>query len=579
MMEMPDESTRFASIVALAEARVDAKPAALAVMSAERSLTYRDLEREANRLAWALRGHGVGPDQLVAVCLPRSVTLVVVLLAILKAGGAYVPLSPADPPARLARLLAETRPTLLITTEPPGPDLAVPVWRLEQLPALSARQPDERPASDPHPANLAYITYTSGSTGQPKGVMVTHRGVANLADARQPMAVRSTDVVGFHSPLQFDASTYELWCTLAAGACLLVAPPDPVALADYRELASKASVLCLTPSLFNLLVDEGCHELGGLRLLNVGGEAIDPGHVDRLPGTALIMACYGPTEGTMLATAGPAAERTPDGRAPIGKPLLGCEVYLLGDDLGPTPAGETGELYLGGAGLARAYLGQPAQTAARFVADPARPGQRVYRTGDLARRLPDGELEFLGRVDDQVKLRGHRIEPAEIEHALLAHPDVLGAAVAVRPDSTGARRLAAYLVLVPGGDRARQIGEWLAQRLPEYLVPTHFVTLDSLPLNPNGKLDRLALPDLPATGHADGGGLPESRTEQLVAQVWSVACEREEVRLDDHFIDIGGDSLRALQIVAELAGHGHQVALADLFQHGTVRELAAYLDS
>ncbi len=553
-----------------------------------RGLTYQGLDREANRLAWALRAAGVGPDRLVAVCLPRSVTQVVVLLAILKAGGAYVPLSPADPPARLALLLAETKPVLLISAIW-RQNLACPVWNLEQLPALVAGQPDHRPALESHPDNLAYVTYTSGSTGQPKGVMITHRGVANLADPAQPMAVRSADVVGLHSPLPFDASTFELWCTLAAGACLLVAPPDPLTLADYRALAGQASVLCLTPSLFNLLVDEGCDELGRLRLLNVGGEAIDPAHADRLPGTAAVMHCYGPTEGTMLATAGPASARTPAGRVPIGGALAGCQAYVAGEDLRPVPAGVTGELYLAGAGLARAYLGQPALTAERFVPDPNQPGQRMYRTGDLARRLPGGQLEFAGRTDDQVKLRGHRIEPAEIEAALLAHPAVLGAAVAVRQDSTDTRRLVAYLVLTPdraapdraAPDRSGCIREWLGQRLPEYLVPSHLVTLDALPLSPNGKLDRQALPALadPAPPEAAGADLPGSQTERLVADVWSEACELDQIRLDDHFIDIGGDSLRALRVVAELASHGYHLALADLFQRGTVRELAAYLDS
>ncbi len=365
-------------VAALAEARADATPSAHAVISAGlsgtgRRLTYEALDRQANRLAWALREAGVGPDRLVAVCLPRSVTQVVVLLAILKAGGAYVPLSPADPPARLAQLLAQTRPVLLISAAHQQ-DLACPVWRLEQLPALVASQPEHRPALKLHPDNLAYVTYTSGSTGQPKGVMITHRGVANLAGLAQPMAVRSADVVGFHSPLQFDASTFELWCTLAAGACLLVAPPDPLTLADYRALAKQASVMCLTPSLFNLLVDEGCDELGGLRLLNVGGEAIDPGHVDRLPGPAVVMHCYGPTEGTMLAAVGPASARTAAGRVPIGSALAGCHAHVADEHLRPVPAGVTGELYL--AGPPGAGISRPAGAdggAVRTRSEPAWP--------------------------------------------------------------------------------------------------------------------------------------------------------------------------------------------------------------
>jgi amino acid adenylation domain-containing protein len=580
-----------ACVPALVESWAAATPGAPALICGDRTLTYRDLDRYANRLAWAFREHGVGPDRLVAVCLPRGAAQVQVLLAVLKAGGGYLPLSPADPPARLRKLLGQVRPVLLLTTAELAPELTgsggtwTTIW-LEDLPAIAGRQPDHRPASDLHPANLAYLTYTSGSTGEPKGVMITHRGVANLADPRQPMAPRSSDIVAFHTPLPFDASTYELWCTLAAGACVLVAPPGQLTLADYRALARQASVLCLASSLFHFLVDEGCPELAQLRLLNVGGETVDADHVDRLPGEPGIFDCYGPTEGTMLSTVGPARRRTPAGRVLIGRPLVGCRTYVLDRYLRPAPVGVIGELYLGGAGLGRGYLGQPARTAERFVADPfaARPGERLYRTGDLARWLAGGELEFLGRADDQVKLRGYRIEPAEVEKALLGHPAVRAVAVMVRADRAGGGRLVGYVVGATD-ETVSGIRGWLAERLPAHLVPGDLVALGELPLTPWGKLDRPALPappDRPPSADEQAGGgqcAPDgSATELLLARVWSAVVGLGQVGLDDHFLDLGGDSLQAMRVVAELADHGHHITLAQLFQHGTVRELAAHLE-
>lgn len=587
---------------ALVESRAALAPDAPALIGGERTLTYSELDREANRLAWALRERGVGPDRLVGVCLPRSAAQVQVLLAVLKAGGGYLPLSPADPPARRRELLGQARPALLVTTAELAPELIHPdgpavTIGLEDLPEIADGQPGHRLPARINPANLAYVTYTSGSTGKPKGVMITHGGVANLADPRQPMAPRSGDVVAFHTPLPFDASSYELWCTLAVGACLLVAPPGQLTLADYRALARRASVLCLTSSLFHFLVSEGCPELATLRLLNVGGETVHAGDVDRLlastaeraagssPLASTVFNCYGPTEGTMLGAVGPARRRGPAGSVPIGRPLAGCRTYVLDRQLRPVPAGVAGELYLGGAGLGRGYLGEPARTAERFVPDPhpARPGERLYRTGDLARWLPGGELDFLRRVDDQVKLRGYRIEPAEVERALLGHPAVRAAAVTVRSDGDGGGRLVGYVVrAAEATDETETMGEamaglrdWLAARLPAYLVPADLVAIDELPLTPWGKLDRQALPDPPGRAGSASGG---SATELLLARVWSAALELGQVGLDDNFLDLGGDSLRAMRVAAELADHGHHVTLAQLVQLGTVRALAAHLD-
>ncbi len=581
----------------MVERWADATPDAPAVAGEHGRLSYAELDALANRLAWAMRDRGVGPDRLVAVCLPRGIALVPVLLAILKAGGAYLALDAGQPPARLRQLCADASPVLAVTTDGLAGELVDlgQVWTVADLTGLAAWAADrtDRPPSTTGPDDLAYVTYTSGSTGAPKGVMVTHRGIANLADARQPMAPRRGELVGVHSPLAFDASTYELWAGLNAGACLwLAGGADPLSVADYRRLAAAADVLCLTPSLFNLLVDEGCTELGTVRLLNVGGEAVDAAHMDRMPAGPTVFNCYGPTECTMLSTVGPATRRTPSGRIPIGGPLRGVRTYVLDDELAPAPVGVTGELYLASEGLARGYLGQPGRTAERFVPDPfdGSRGERLYRTGDLARWLPGGELEFLGRVDSQVKLRGFRIEPGEVEAALRLDERVRDAVVVPRESSRGVRQLVGYLVLAAGEPHRStpelldQIRARLASRLPDYLVPAVLVDLPAVPLTGNGKVDRSSLarrplpaPRAPGTD-PDRPEQPATGTQRLVTEVWSAAFEVGQIGPDDDFFGLGGDSLRALRIVAELEGQGHQLTVPDLYELGTVRRLAAYLD-
>ncbi|MFI9723614.1 amino acid adenylation domain-containing protein [Streptomyces sp. NPDC052396] len=547
----------------LVERHADRTPEAIALCPADgERLTYAELDRRANRLARVLAASGVGPERLVGIRLPRGTDLAVAALAVLKAGGAYLPLDPDHPPHRLRRIVADARPCLVLDSLPPSQD-----------------QPDERLARPVHPAQLAYVCYTSGSTGRPKGVMVTHAALANFVTG-QPMSPRPDDVVGAHFSPAFDASAHELWSTLCAGAQLLTAPGGRLEPQDYRELTRQATALLLTPGLFAVLAEHDQQALARLRHLNLGADQLDPDPVARLrrgPGLTTLN-CYGPTECTVAATTGDALRRTPFGRVPIGHPLAGVTVHVLDRRLRPVPPGVPGELYLGGAGLARGYAGAPALTAERFVASPREPGARLYRTGDMVRQLPDGALEMLGRDDDQVKIRGFRVEPAEVEEALRAHPLVRSAVVVARGEADR-RELIGYLIPVRRTpDPAATVLDELRKRLPGYLVPSALVVLDAFPLTANGKTDRARLPDPPAAARP----APEQAltpTERLLAEVWAEVLETPDIGPEDDFFEIGGDSLSALRVVAELAEHGLSLALGDLYRLATVRECARELDA
>jgi amino acid adenylation domain-containing protein len=553
-----------AALHTLVERVVDRRPDSPALVTADATVTYAELDARANAVAHALVARGIGPDRVVAVCLPRTPDLLVTLLGVLKAGAAYLPLDPADPAERRRRMLADARPALLVTD-----------------PAVLAGGRTDRPAVAVDPANLAYVAYTSGSTGRPKGVAVPHAGIANLVSPRQPMTPGPDDVMAVHSSVAFDAFAYEVWNTLCVGGRLLLPPSTGrLDLADYRWLAGRATAMFMTPGLLGALVHQDPAIAAELRLLALGGDRVDPDLVARARAGApdrVTLNCYGPTECTVAAVAGPALRRTAFGRVPIGRPLPGARVYLLDARLRPVPAGVTGELYLGGPGLARGYLRAPALTAERFVADPFVPGERVYRTGDLARRLDDGALEFLGRRDDQIKIRGIRVEPGEIEAVLREHP-LVRAAVVVPRDG----RLVGYVVPAAGAplDPASTTAllDHLRQRLPAPLVPAAVVGLAELPLTTSGKVDRAALPAVPDAPVARAGPAEPLTTDQeLVAAVWREALDRIDIGLDDDFFDLGGDSLIALRVVAELETRGVAVPLAELYRRATVRAVAAYL--
>ncbi|MFF4164483.1 amino acid adenylation domain-containing protein, partial [Streptomyces sp. NPDC001741] len=547
-----------ATLPSLFSERARVCPDRVAVVFGDVELSYGALERWSNRLAWLLRERGVGRECLVGLCVPRSVEMVVGLLAVLKAGAAYVPLDPAYPGERLAYMVGDAGLGVVLAGRSvagvvPG---GVPVVVLEDVWAELESCPDTAPDSDGTCDDLAYVMYTSGSTGRPKGVAVTHADVTALAlDTR---FARGHECVLMHSPQAFDASTYELWAPLLSGG-RAVALPQGAALTSesLRELTAAHGITAvfMTTALFHLFAEEdpGCAE--GLRELWTGGEPVRADAVRQVraacPGL-VVVDVYGPTETTTFATCYRMDPQDPTPEVlPIGRPLDNTRVVVLDRSLQPVPAGVAGELYIGGAGLARGYLGRPELTAEAFVADPFGSGGRLYKTGDLVRLMPGGDIEVLGRVDDQVKIRGFRVEPGEIEIALTQHPAVRGATVLVRGERS-ARRLVAYVVSdgkVTPGDLKSCLGE----RLPAYMVPAVFVLLDALPLTPNGKVDTAALAALPWEEHASPAGefvAPRNDVEERLAQVWQDTLGTSRpVGVHDDFFALGGDSILSLQVI------------------------------
>ncbi len=601
-----DTATAFAPVPcvqALFEDWADRTPTAPAVLyeddaGGEHTLDYGTLNACANRLARQLIAFGIGPEQTVGLCLEPSLERLVGLLGVLKAGAAYVPLDPAYPAARLGFLLEDCRPALVLiqaSTRDLVAGHGVPVLCLDLNPDLDADLDGPRrataPADNPPrrvgPDGLAYIVYTSGSTGMPKGVQVEHRGLCNVAQvAVQMFGLRPADRLLQFAAFGFDVASYEIWSAFAAGATLYLAsrermaPGEPLlALLARRRI----SCLALTPSALRALPVAA---LPALRVLLLGGEPSPPDLVAAWRHGRQVVNVYGPTEATIWATASPCAD--PHEPAVIGWPIANTSAYVL-DDLGePAPIGVAGELYLGGVGVARGYHGRPALTRERFVPNPFGPG-RLYRTGDRARRRADGQLEFLGRVDRQIKIRGVRVEPGEVEAALCADPRVTAAAVVVREDRPGDRRLVAYVVPAGSEDAGpalrAQLLIRLRTRLPDYLVPAAIIALAALPLTANGKLDTAALPapTLARGGGGGGGGAggqnpPRDATEAAVARVWQEVLGVSAVGRDDDFFDLGGHSLLATAIISRLRAElGVGLPLRALFQSRTVARLATLI--
>ncbi|MEU4769930.1 amino acid adenylation domain-containing protein [Actinosynnema sp. NPDC023794] len=553
-------------------------PDAVAVVSGDQVLTYAELDAKANRLANLLLRRGTLPEDLVAIALPRSADLVVAILAVLKAGATYLPLDPDSPPARNAHVLADAAPRRLITTAaadtppPAGTSTAVEVPRV--IVEESAAYPDTDPGVRRHPDHAAYTIYTSGSTGRPKGVVVTDRGLINLLESmrdRFPTTPRDRWIAV--TTVTFDIAAVELYLPLITGARIVLA--DTAQVRDPAELAALVrrtggTIMQATPTLWDVLVAHAPDTVRGLRKL-VGGEALRTDLAAKLAapaGTATNL--YGPTETTVWSTAS-----IVDGRSttpPIGRPIANTGSHVLDDRLRPVPVGVPGELYLSGAGVARGYLGQPARTAARFVAAPG--GHRVYRTGDVARWNAAGELEFLGRVDDQVKIRGHRVEPGEVETVLAGHPDVGAAAVVARHDR-GEARLVAYLV-APRLD-LDDLRAHACTRLPDHMIPSAFVLLDALPLTSSGKVDRNALPEpapTPTTSRA-----PRSARERALCELFAEVLGLPSVGIDDDFFRLGGHSLLATRLARRARTTlGVDLPVRALFEAPTVSALAPRLD-
>ncbi|HEU5110464.1 MAG TPA: amino acid adenylation domain-containing protein, partial [Micromonosporaceae bacterium] len=572
-------------------AQVERSPDTIAVRAATGSgLTYRALDARVERLARRLRAAGVGPETPVAVLMERSVGVVVATLAVVRAGGAYVPLDVRHPDAHLAQVLGRSPAALVLADvgnagRAPGHDVMVVTDGGE--PASGVPEPAVARGCDfgvGLPDQLAYVMYTSGSTGEPKAVAITHRDVLHLvADPCWGEASRAR--VLMHATNAFDVSTYELWVPLLSGGEIVLAPSaggDVEVLADaiFRE---RVTAVHLTAGLFAVLAEERPDCLARLAEVQTGGDVVSPDAVRRLltrfPGLR-VHHSYGPTEITLCATYQVLREPPADGLPlPIGRPLDNTRAYVLDARLRLVPPGRVGELYLAGAGLARGYLHQPDLTAQRFLPDPfGPPGERMYRTGDLARWRRDGLLDFVGRADDQVKIRGYRVEPAEVEAVLAGCSEVGRAAVVARAAQPGEKRLIAY-VTPAAVDRAA-LRSYLARRLPEYSVPTAIVALDSLPLTRNGKVDRAALPapDDVETAAAPTSRAPHTPTEHALCELFAEILKRATVGVDDDFFALGGNSLLVVRLAGLIRRRlGVTVSIRTLFEAPTVAQLARHV--
>lgn len=568
-------------------------PDAVALELGVARMTYGNLDTRANRLALQLREAGVGPDTLVALCVDRSFELIVALLAILKAGGAYVSLPPDHPVERLAFILADTQSPVLLTQRHLAAKLPQHQARVIVLDSPEATPANSHPAKNPvcnvGAENLAYVSFTSGSTGRPKGTLIPHRAVVRLVKNTNFARFSAEEVFLQFAPVSFDASTFEIWGPLLNGARLVIMPPGESSLQELGQTISRHGVttLWLTAGLFNLMVDERLDDLAGVRQLLAGGEVLSVPHVKKalsaLPDCRLING-YGPTENTTFTCCHTITAADVEGTSiPIGRPIANTEVYLLDAQRQPVPVGAPGELYAGGDGLARGYLNQPALTAEKFVAHPFRadPGERLYRTGDLCRYRPDGVIEFLGRMDQQVKIRGFRIELEEIEIVLKQHPNVREAVTVAREFVPGDKRVVAYFVPNDGAVNGNALREYLRSRLPEYMIPSAWVALPSLPLNLNGKVDRSALPKPEATQPEQASPFvaPLTEVEAALAGLWADTLGLPRVGVEDDFFALGGHSLLAARVVARLRQkYQIEFSLGEFLRQPTVAALAREIE-
>ncbi|MCL6742542.1 non-ribosomal peptide synthetase [Kosakonia sp. R1.Fl] len=566
----------------LFEAQVVRTPEAEAVVCGDITLSYAALNRRANRLAHRLLALGVRPDDRVAVCLPRSADVLVAILGILKAGGAYVPLDPAYPAERLHYMLADAAPVVLVTQRALAQTLntALPVVLTDAEPETGAAEHNPEPQGLT-PAHLAYVIYTSGSTGKPKGVMVEHRNVSQFILTNQAADISAQDSIAHCANIAFDASVWEIWSALLNGARLCVITPstlrDPHQFRDVL-LREKVSVMWLTVGLFNEYLEVLKPVFGQLRYLLTGGDVLDPVKISHLQQSAQqperLINGYGPTEATTFVTTYTIDSAVSSTRSiPIGKPIANTQIYFLDEHGQPVPLGICGELYIAGSGVARGYLNRPELTAERFLPDPFTPGQRMYRTGDLGRWLPDGNIEFLGRNDFQVKLRGFRIELGEIEACLTACAGVREAVVIAREETPGDKRLVAYLLAEPGHTpEPARLRQQLAQSLAEYMLPAAFVTLESFPLTPNGKLDRQALPAPDrAAAVTRGDDVPVGEVETALAAIWCELLGLSQVGRHDNFFELGGHSLMAVQLISRIQSEFFiEVSISTLFLSPTL---------
>ncbi|WP_335977099.1 non-ribosomal peptide synthetase [Streptomyces sp. CA2R106] len=595
----PASTALPAPIHRLVDRQAAATPDAVAVVSDGEEITYRALRQRSTALARELAARGVGPGDLVAVQLERSALLPIALLGILGAGAAYVPIDTRAPDARRDFILTETRARLLVTRSGAAAPASTPRLDIDLVPPApegpgGPEDPDGALDGPGSADDLMYVLYTSGTTGEPKGVMVPHAGVSNLLTWMvAEYGLDASDRILQKTPYTFDASVWELFAPLVAGGTLVMARPgderDPRRLAETAAAERITGIQLVPAMLRHLLAEPALARCDALRQVFTGGEALTPALRDEfferfsLP----LHNLYGPTETSVqvLTHTCLPGERLP--YVPIGRPIPNVGTRVLDDTGRPVPDGATGELYISGIALARGYLARPELTARAFRTglDPRSPATRLYRTGDLVRRHPDGSLEFVARADGQVKVRGFRVEPAEIEAHLRRVPGVGDAAVlAVVSTETGSNRLVAHLEPDGRPPRLRELRERLGEALPDYMVPSEFRVTERFPLTAHGKLDRAALPGLPfevltAEPAADTGRAPESELERTLAAVWARTLGRPEVAVSEDFFEAGGDSLAGLQIIARARQHGIHLTPRLLFGLRRIDAIAAHLSA
>ncbi|WP_414582649.1 amino acid adenylation domain-containing protein [Scytonema sp. PCC 10023] len=577
----------------LFEAQVESTPDAVAVVFEDEQLTYCELNARANQLAHYLRKLGVKPEVLVGICVERSLSMIIGLLAILKVGGAYVPLDPSYPKERLAYMLEDFQPGVLLTQQhlvESLPSNKAKVICIDSNWQLIADENTENPACNITVDNLAYVIYTSGSTGKPKGAMNTHRGICNrllwMQDAYQ---LTATDSVLQKTPFSFDVSVWEFFWTLMTGARLVVAQPerhqDPNYLVNLI-LQEQITTLHFVPSMLQAFLEaEGLEKCQSLVRVMASGEALpsqlQQRFLNRL--NAQLHNLYGPTEAAVDVTFWQCKDSVINQKTvPIGRPIANIQIYLLDKYLNPVPVGVTGEVYIGGVGVGRGYLNRPDLTAEKFIPNPfSKEGVRFYKTGDLARYLPNGEIEYIGRIDYQVKVRGFRIELGEIEAIISQHPAVRETVVVVLSDSVDSQRIVAYVVPSEQTLVIPELRNFLELKLPNYMIPATFVTLEALPLTSNGKVDRKALP-APDTARPELEALyqpPQTEVEKTIADIWQEILQVENVGIHDNFFELGGHSLLLVQVHSKLQKtFQRDFSMIEMFQYPTISHLARYLN-
>ena len=589
--------------------QADRTPDAVALVFADQQLTYRELNNQANQLAHYLHKSGVVADELVGICIERSLEMIVGLLGILKAGGAYLPIDSNYPQERIEYILENSQAKVLLTQQHlvinlPTNDISL-VCVDTDFTKIS-QESQQTPICNVTPDNIAYVNYTSGSTGKPKGVETPHRGVTRLLFGVDYINFNAENKFLQMAPISFDASTLEIWGALLHGAqCVLFLEKIPTSV-DLRKTIQKHDIttVWLTSALFNLIIDTDPKSLEGLQHLLTGGEALSVNHVQRaikaLPSTQLING-YGPTESTTFACCYQIPKDLDSfvQSIPIGRPIGNTQVYILDTNLRPVPIGVSGEMHIGGAGLARGYLNRPELTEEKFIPNPFGTG-KLYKTGDFARYKSNGDIEFIGRIDNQVKIRGFRIELGEIEVLLIKHPEIREVVVTVREDVVGDKRLVAYVLPLQNREpSANDLREFLSQNLPQYMIPAFFVMLDVMPLTPNGKVDRKALLTYPLISDSqplatnentnksivntgvipnDGYVTPRNPTEKILVDIWSRVLGLDRVGINDNFFLLGGHSLSSVRLISEIErAFSIQFPLSSIFKISTIAEIAEWI--